>query len=235
MLILTGLAAGLAAFAAGEMLFQTFRPLLTPQELMGNRIMVATFETNTVAAAKNSALAFGALGAILGASLGGLGGYLGRSTRSSIMAAVLGLIVGAVVGAILPLALVKWSVESATYYFEYDLLISMALHCVIWGAIGGAAGLAFGAGMGTFRLMVRAVMAGGFGACLGSVTFELIGAACFPAAETGQPISATWLTRLLARLLVAIGASAAIAITLMHSPSKPKAYSASASTPVSEP
>ena len=73
----------------------------------------------------------------------------------------------------------------------------------VWGLTAAPAGLAFALGLGERRLWGRALAAAVVGAVLGAVVFELIGGAIFPLADTVKPISTTWPSRLLARLLVA--------------------------------
>ena len=57
------------------------------------------------------------------------------------------------------------------------------------------------------------------GAVLGAVVFDLIGAGLFPFADTGQPISTTWQTRLMARLMISLATAAAIILVLPRSQS----------------
>jgi hypothetical protein len=95
-----------------------------------------------------------------------------------------------------------------------DMILPLLVHAGVWSTVGALAGLAFGFGLGDRRLLPRAVLGGLAGAGLGSVVYELIGATVFPAAQTTQFISATWETRLLARLAVTILAAAGIALTI---------------------
>jgi hypothetical protein len=97
---------------------------------------------------------------------------------------------------------------------EHELILSLAAHALIWGLLGASAGLAFAIGLGERRLFGRAFLAGLTGAILGAITFELIGGAFFALAETTHPISATWLTRLMARLFVTVGTATAVAMIL---------------------
>ena len=91
------------------------------------------------------------------------------------------------------------------------MIIGMLMHGVIWGPLGAAAGLAIAIGMGEPRLIGRAMVAGLVGAVVGGVAFDLVGAFAFPLAKTDSPISQTWATRLLARLLVTVGTAACLA------------------------
>jgi hypothetical protein len=80
--------------------------------------------------------------------------------------------------------------------------------------LGALAGLAFAVGLGERPLWVRALTAGFIGALVGAVAFELIGAVAFPGAKTDDPISRTWATRLMARLLVTAATAAALTLVL---------------------
>ena len=89
----------------------------------------------------------------------------------------------------------------------------LGLRCSLVGTAGGA-GLAFAVGLGQRGRLGQAVAAGFLGAVLGAVAFECSGAAFFPLARTGELISETWPSRLLARLLVTLGAAVAVALSL---------------------
>jgi hypothetical protein len=129
-------------------------------------------------------------------------------------------------GAGLSLALLPWFIKARYDYFDYDLIISMTMHLLIWGLLGAAAGLAFSVGLGDARSGARSLVAGLAGAVVGAIAFELIGALFFSSANTNYPISETWPTRLLARLLVTVGAAVAVAL-LLPEPSREKAASPS--------
>ena len=90
----------------------------------------------------------------------------------------------------------------------------LAVHDGIWAACGLAGGVAFGFGLGGERTKVAVAGMGGLiGAALGGALYELIGAMVFPGDQTTNPLSVTWRTRLLARLLVAtLGAVAAATV-----------------------
>ncbi len=92
------------------------------------------------------------------------------------------------------------------------------MHGIIWGLLGAAAGLAFVAGIWEWRLLGRVVTAGFVGGFLGAAAFELIGALAFAQAQTDEPVSATWTTRLLARLLVTVGVGVALVLVLRKRP-----------------
>ena len=217
LVVLGGVLAGLVAFGTGEATYQTFRPALVRQNLMGNKLMTPTLKTNHAAAVKNGALAFGVLGGCLGVCLGAAGGLArGPRGRPSWRTPRRGAGIGP--GAGLSLALLPWFLEARFDYLEYDLIISLVMHGLIWGLLGASAGLAFAIGMGERRLLGRALIAGCLGGLLGAIIFELVGAMYFTAAETGNPISLTWPTRLMARLFVTLGTAAAIVLFLPNPP-----------------
>ena len=95
------------------------------------------------------------------------------------------------------------------------------MHGTIWGLVGALAGLTFVVGFGERRLWVRALATGFAGALVGAVAFDLIGAVAFPGAMTDDPISRTWGTRLMARLLVTMATAAAVSLVLPARPGEP--------------
>jgi hypothetical protein len=107
-----GVLAGLVAFGTGEATYQKFRPALMQQNLMGNKIMAPTLETNHAAAVKNGALAFGVLGACLGVCLGAAGGLARRSTLAAVIGALLGAVLGLALGAGLSMAFLPWCLQA---------------------------------------------------------------------------------------------------------------------------
>jgi len=181
---------------------------------MGTKIMVSSQDTQRVAATKNAALAFGVLGLCLAASLGIVGGLARRPLSSPTKGGLIGAVLGLVLGAGAPIGLLPFFIPAQIDYPEYDLILALTAHALIWGLLGAVAGLAFAIGLGERRLIGKAFMAGLMGAMLGAIIFELIGGTFFPLAGTSHPISATRLTRFMARLLVTIGAAAAVAVIL---------------------
>jgi hypothetical protein len=218
LVMLGGVLAGLVAFGIGEATYGIFRTVLVQQNLQGTIIWVPSLATNSAAVAKNGALAFGALGACLGLCLGVAGGLARRSTPAAVRGGLLGAVLGSAAGAGLSLPLLPWFYQAEKDYFEYELILSLSMHAFIWGVLGAVAGLAFAVGRGEGRLIGRALPAGGLGGLLGAITFDLIGAMFFAAAETGEPISETWQTRLMARLMVTMGTAAVILLFLPDPP-----------------
>ena len=105
---------------------------------------------------------------------------------------------GAVLPAALSFAILKRFMDARLVYSDYEIIISMFMHGMIWGLAGAWAGVAFAVGLGRPRLVVRAAAVGFAGAVLGAIAFELVGAGLFPLASTGEPISTTWPSRLAA-------------------------------------
>ena len=185
---------------------------------MGNVSMVSDWKTTAVAETRNGAITFGALGLCLGASLGIVGGLARRSAAGALMGGLLGSMLGLAIGAGVSYVLLPRFIAARFDYVEYDFLISMGMHGLLWGLPGAAAGLAFAVGLGDIRRWVPSLAAGLFGAVLGAVAYEIIGATLFVTAETGKPISDAWATRLLAPLLVCVGTALAVAILLPDIP-----------------
>jgi hypothetical protein len=192
-----------------------FRPPTHEVQMMGLTRSVASPEDQAAADAKNAALAFAALGATLGAALGAAGGLAWGSGRSAVRAGLIGLVVGAAAPAapslvVLPLynAYEQRHQEEASRDLTYPLLI----HLGIWSAAGAAGGLALALGLGARGRVAGCVLGGLAGAALGAATYEFLGAAMFPAARTARFVSETWPTRLMARMLVSVLATAGAAL-----------------------
>jgi hypothetical protein len=220
LLILGGLLSGLLAFGLGEPLYRIFRPELLPQDLMGTKIMVSSQDTQRAAATKNAAVAFGVLGLCLATSLGIVGGFARWPASSPARGGLSGAVLGSALGAGLPTGLLPFSIQAQIDYPEYDLIVALAVHALIWGLLGASAGLALAIGLGERRLIGSTSMSGLAGAVVGAITFELTGGTFFSLAETSRPISATWPTRLIARLLVTMGTATALALTLRQHETK---------------
>jgi hypothetical protein len=209
-----GLLAGLIAFGLGEMVYGLFKPALVVQTVGGAAMIRPTTGTQAVSNARNAATTFGLLGGVLGLLLGLAGGLEGRSIGAAVKAGGVGLVLGAAVGAALPLVVVVPYKRALVDRTTDDLLLSLGLHATLWGPLGAIAGLAFGIGRDR-RGQALGLMAGGLvGAILGTLLYDAIGGAVTPLAGTGDTISTTWPTRLLARILVATGAAAGIALTI---------------------
>ncbi len=222
--IIGGLLAGLVAFTIGEGIHEIIPTEKVQRDLMGSKIWVPTRATSTEAARKNGALIFGVLGVCLGIGMGTAGGLARRSATGTFAGATLGAVLGLALGAGVSWASLSWFITTRLDNTDYDIIISLCMHGLIWGLLGASAGLAFAVGLGEPRLLGKELMAGLVGAVLGTVVFEVIGAVAFPMAETDEPISETWTTRLMARLLVTLG-TALVVVLLLPEP-RPRAADA---------
>jgi hypothetical protein len=220
---LAGLAAGLLAWLGGEAVHGWFAP---PDELLHSANIVRSPELareKTIALIKNATLAFGLLGAVLGLVLGLAGGVARRSPRAGAMAAAIGLVAGGAAGAGMARVLVPIAAADLVSVSE-SLVFAMLIHGGIWSAIGAAAGLAYGIGRGGRAAALPGALGGLVGALLGTMVYDLAGAVIAPLAETGAPLSATWATRLLAR--VAVSVLAALGAAWATAPTAPPQTSA---------
>jgi hypothetical protein len=231
LVILAGLISGLLAFGLGELLYRHIQPARVPRDLMGTTIMVPTPETEAVAATKNGALAFGLLGLCLGASLGMAGGVARGSASFAVWGALFGALLSLPLGAGASLGLLPIFQDAQMDYPDHDLILALTEHSLVWGLLGALAGMAFAIGLGERRLLAPALIAGLAGAALGAIAFDLAGAMFFGLAETHKPISVTWLTRLMARLLVTLGTAAAVVLLVPT----PKSHGTARQTPTEVP
>jgi len=209
--------AGLGAFGLGEVFHDWIAPRAVKQTMRSLDVVLPTEETEKAAAVQNGGLTFGLMGGSLGLIFGLAGGIAGRRTKNqTVVAGVAGLVLGAVVGAAIPLALLAPYARFMHGHDYDDLLAPMGMHAAIWGPIGAAAGLAFGIGLGKGHRL-RSLLYGLIGAVTGTAVYEVLGAAIDPMALTSAPISKTWTTRLLARLLVALGVGLTLALSIAPS------------------
>jgi hypothetical protein len=210
--VTAGLIAGLASWLIGEAFHGRFAPpnarkgqRLSPDQLKSRRTSM------NAADALEATVAFGSLGAVSGLALGLAGGCARRSARAALNAAIAGTLFGGTVGAIMPRALLP------IYYKVHnpdrdDLILPILIQGGNWSVIGALAGAAFGIGLGNRGQALRALLGGLLGAITGVLVYEIVGGVAFPLDGTSAPISATWGTRLFARLAVTIFASAGAAL-----------------------
>jgi hypothetical protein len=213
LLALGGVVAGLAAFAVGEATYKWIPAQQVTYRAFGRMVTSATGATVMVADARNGALAFAVLGCWLGGCLGIAGGLARRAPAAAAVSGLLGAILGAALAGGVSLALLPILMDAQIVHLNYEIMISIVMHALPWGLAGAAAGLAFTVGLGR-RLLGLALMAGFAGAVVGSVAFDLVGAALFPFSDTLAPISTTWASRLMARLLVTVVTAAAVTLSL---------------------
>jgi hypothetical protein len=213
--LLAGLGAGLVSWYGGERAFGAFEPVIVHP---ANWKQINIYErpaidadlqrkARPVSEAKNAAVAFGLLGAMLGIGLGLAGGWARGSVWGGLAAALVGGGAGASAGAGLSMVLTAVFIGHLDPDPTASMLVPMVSRGAIWAAIGAAGGLAFGLGLGTRRAMVRALIGGLAGAVLGTLVFEAAGSAAFPLVRVESPIpgeKAQSMPRLLAHLCVAV-------------------------------
>jgi hypothetical protein len=209
--LVAGMSAGLISWGVGEYTRTFFAAGKERANIMGTRMMAETLDTMAVADVKNAALAFGVLGATLGMTMGLAGGLSRGSWTRGTMAALVGLTLGAATVAGITLAVLPL-IGISQVQFQGDLKTALLIHGAAWAPIGAVGGLAFGLGMGGRGRILPALVGGLLGAALGTIIYEIVGALALPTSETARPISATWGTRLFARLCVALGAAAGAAM-----------------------
>jgi hypothetical protein len=210
-----GLIAGFASWLIGEAIHGRFEP---PDGRTGVRLsptqIISLRAARDAAVSYEATIAFGVLGATLGLALGLAGGCARRSARAAVIAGLAGSIFGGAAGAVIPRVLLP-------IYFRMhnpdrdDLILATLTHGGNWCVIGAVAGAAFGVGLGGRGRALRALLGGLSGAAVGVLVYEMVGAVAFPLDGTSDPLSATWVTRLFARLAVTILASAGAAMGVL--------------------
>jgi hypothetical protein len=211
--VLAGLGAGLLAFGLGELSYDAYLPKKVPTNLMGSIARLPSAETQQVAVTKNAVLAYAELGAMLGLYLGVAGGLARRSAVGAGLGGALGLVLGGAVGAALPYPTFYVFFRADRLNTIDPIVVGLVLHDVVWGLIGGVAGVAFGYGLGGPRRMFAYFMLGFVGAAIGAGIYEAVGGVFYPLAKTDQPLAAAWQPRLLARMLVCLGAGVMIGLS----------------------
>lgn len=210
-LVYSGLIAGAVAFGIGEKTHDLVPAEKVAKNLQGSTVMESDWTTATAAATKNGALTYGVLGLCLGAGLGIAGGLARRSTPRAAVGGMVGGILGAGLGGGLAWLTLLWFLTARDNYPDLDLLVSLGMHASLWGMLGAWAGLAFAIGLGDYSRTPSAMISGLIGAAIGALAYDFIGAAVLPMARTDEPLAETWVARLLACVLVSLGAALAVA------------------------
>jgi hypothetical protein len=203
-----GLIAGFASWLIGETFHGRFKPPVhATSRRLSHAELKSQFMADQAAQGLEATVAFGSLGAVLGLALGLAGGAARRSARTALIAAIVGSILGGTAGAAMTHVLLQ-------VYFRIlnpdnnDLVLAILIQGGIWSVIGAVGGAAFGIGLGDRSRAVRAFLGGLLGGIAGMLVYEMIGAVAFPLDWTSDPLSATWGTRLFARLALTTFASA---------------------------
>ena len=196
------LIAGVVACFGGEAMYDFYKPTdeAASQPYAFKQL---NFEKD-IADGRNSAMAYGMLGAATGLALGLTAGFARRSKRHALIGGLSGL----VLGGLAPALIAPWVVplHRKWYWPETpDLKLPILVHGAMWCALGLGAGLAFGIGLGGRRRIAQAAIGGFIGALLATVLFDAVGAIAFAGTRADLPIADVVSVRILSRMLVATG------------------------------
>jgi hypothetical protein len=206
--LVAAILAGLLAWAAAERLTPFFaipEPIRDPRDRVHSGRAAAQF----VATTRDAALAWGITGGLLGVALGVAGAAATASWRV-LPGALAGAVLGTVLGAAPTLAVFPlYRAYRILHNPEDQLWLSLAIHAAAWSGVGLAAGFSLGLGLGGLGRAARGAAGGLAGAVLAVAAYELIGAFALPyAALASQPVPGAACARLIAVLMVAVGAAA---------------------------
>lgn len=225
--LILALAAAGAGFCVQEAHLFHRRPAVEQINMMGHIYTDASERTRAAAALFELRGDMGTFGAVLGLAMGLAGGWVARSWRGALFAASLGMAACAAAG-IVAVSIAVPIYERAEAASAGDLTRSILLHLALWAPLGAAAGGAHAMGWQRGRAASIAarcaagVVAGSLGVALGAILYDLTGAFAFPLAETGKPLAAEALPRLLAFLLVALGTALGLVLSTHRAQAFPK-------------
>jgi hypothetical protein len=198
---------GLAAWLVWEAVAGYFAPRAEAKTILGTEQMLVTVAARERAGVLGGAAGAAILGAALGLGLGFAGGWARRMARAGLRAGLAGAVLGMMAG-----IAASWVLLPVFYRYESpisgDLILPLLTQGGVWTLVGATGGLALGLGLGDRGQALRGALGGLLGAALAATIFEAVGAFAFLNDETDQPISKTWVTRLLVRMLVAVLAAA---------------------------
>jgi hypothetical protein len=197
------LVAAFLAWGIGEKTYNYYQPSIKKPI---SRDFTAMNREERIAAQKNTTLAFGTFGAVLGLLSGLAGGAARRTIAGGMRAALAGLLLGGITAAAVSYGLAP---VFARYYSDegQSLLLSFLVRGAICAVVGTTAGLALGWGWQAAPGIPRALIGGLAGGVCGTVAFEVVNAVLFPGDRNDAVIPSSTSARLLAYLLVAVGAA----------------------------
>ncbi|GAC1475750.1 MAG: hypothetical protein NVSMB9_28780 [Isosphaeraceae bacterium] len=211
--LMAGILAGAVSWTAGELTVNHYS-IPTKTETIMNVVVqrpVAGAEESTMF--RNAMLSFSLLGAVLGLTMGLAGGLARGSARSAAGASILGLLLATAAAAGSSALLVAYFLKNWNPDSE-NLILPLLVHGGIWSAIGGGAGMAFGAGYSGIRGLLVGLIGGLVGGALGAAAYEVIGAIAFPLDRTVDPVSITRGSRFLARMAVGVLVAVCVAVAI---------------------
>jgi hypothetical protein len=128
---LLGLIAGLAALFVGEAAYNLIPAKHVMMSMMGRTLPAITAEAQSVADARNGALAFGVLGACLGGCLGIAGGWARRSRTAALTAWLFGSMLAAALPVGASLALLTFFENVCVTHPKNELIILVLMHVAV--------------------------------------------------------------------------------------------------------
>ncbi len=209
-----GLAAGMLAFALGEMTYGGVEAAGVSRRFQGVVSDLPTPAARDAAMTRAAATANAGLGAMLGLFLGLAAGLVRGEARRGALGGVSGLILGAIVGGLLSLGLLPGALRFRDRTSIDPILIGAATQALVWGPIAAAAGAAFGLALGGVKLAPRFAAFALGGGLVATLLYAATGAVVFPLAETDRPLATAPGARALAHLLIAVGSAAAVGLSL---------------------
>jgi hypothetical protein len=219
-LLAAGLVAGLVAWVAGEWTHGHFRARTYSVEVMGIKSMQPSRESQKAADIANAALASAILGSMTALTMGLAGGL---TVRAPWRGAIVGLgaqVVGAFAAAGASLALIPIFFRQLVPDSN-DLLTPILIHGGIWTAIGVVGGIAFAAGMNSWRHLPAAVFFACVGAFTASIIFHVLTGMLFPHSSSAEPVGGSAVVRLLATSLVTVLVAIGVAQGTLVRPLRP--------------
>src|SRR5262245_41147317 len=233
-----GLVAGLLAWAIGEATYGLFvwndaGPIKQAYKSELSKLgpyAQSEFITQKMAAARpvaesrNTAIALGALGALLGLALGLVGGRLSGSRHSDNRGALYGSILGAVAAVVMSFILVP------IYFQQTGPESGLAVPLLVYGGIliplGAACGAGLGFGLGGRDTIIRSALGGLMGALLATIVIEMTYAIAFALEQEPNPISSDRLARLVLHLCTALFVAGFAALGTTGRSAEPSAHGA---------
>lgn len=212
--LLAGIAAGLTAFAIGETACGSFEAAGVSRTSQGIASDLPPPAARGAAMAREASADHAGLGAMLGLFLGLAAGLVRGDPRRGAWGGAVGLVLGAIVGGGLALGLVSDEPRLRDRLSYDPILIGAVARALIWGPIAAAAGAAFGSALGGIRLAPRFALLALGGGVLAALIYAPAVAMAFPLAEADRPLAARRGARLLAHMLLALGAAAAVGLSL---------------------
>jgi hypothetical protein len=205
-----GVVAALLAWLAGELAHQYFRPRKYSSQVMGVTSMQPSRESQKAAELANATLASAVLGAVTALTMGLAGGLAGRAPGRGAIVGLGAAALGAFAGAAASWALIPVFFRQLVPDWN-DLLTPILIHGGIWAPIGAVGGLAFAAGMGIWRRVLAAVLAGCVSAFAASFVFHVLTGILFPHSSALEAVVGSPAIRVIAislvTILTAIGAA----------------------------